>query len=78
MDAAIKAFTDQGFEVALNKPFAGTLILTPFWQRNTKVMGMMIEIRRDVYMNESEVTLTVKSKEVRPRVCSAISKIAKK
>lgn len=30
VDAAIQAFSEQGFEVALNEPFAGTLIPTPF------------------------------------------------
>lgn len=30
-DAATTAFTEEGFEVTLNEPFAGTLIPTPFW-----------------------------------------------
>lgn len=75
VNAAIKAFTDKGFEVALNEPFAGTLIPTPFWQTNAKVMGMMIEVRRDLYMDETKVELLDNSDETRAKICDSIESL---
>ena len=51
-DLLINEFTSAGFDVALNTPFAGVLIPNMFWQKKPDVMGFMLEIRRDVYLNE--------------------------
>ncbi len=71
-ESAENAFKAKGFTCALNSPFAGTLILSPFWKNNEYVMGLMIEIRRDLYMDESAFQLRDNSKVVRKAICDAI------
>ncbi|MFT4806256.1 MAG: N-formylglutamate deformylase [Psychroserpens sp.] len=70
--SAENAFKAKGFTCALNSPFAGTLIPSPFWKNNENVMGLMIEIRRDLYMDESAFQLKDSSKFVRKAICDAI------
>lgn len=43
---------ERGLEVGFNTPFAGSLVPTRFYQRDTRVRSMMIEVRRDRYMDE--------------------------
>ncbi|MBM3967560.1 MAG: N-formylglutamate amidohydrolase [Planctomycetes bacterium] len=45
-------FTDQGFSVAINIPFSGSLVPSAFYNRDSRVSSIMIEVRRDLYMNE--------------------------
>jgi N-formylglutamate deformylase len=50
--AIVQAYRNSGFDVAFNTPFAGTLVPLAHYQRDLRVQSIMIEIRRDVYMNE--------------------------
>ncbi|MFQ3251632.1 MAG: N-formylglutamate deformylase [Glaciecola sp.] len=70
--ALVNSFRSEGFEVGLNTPFAGTLIPTEFWQKDQRVFGFMIEVRRDVYMNETSFTLLDNGDVVRNKICNAI------
>lgn len=46
-------FTQQGLCVAVNTPFAGTMVPEPFYSRKDKrVHSLMIEVNRSLYMNE--------------------------
>lgn len=51
LDAARKAFSPCG-DIALNTPFAGCYVPLEHHQRNTAVIALMVEIRRDTYMTE--------------------------
>jgi N-formylglutamate amidohydrolase len=73
--SAKQAFEAKSFTCASNTPFAGTLIPSPFWQANKNVMGLMIEIRRDVYMDESTFQLRTDSTPIRSAICEAIIEI---
>lgn len=44
---------ERGLEVAFNSPFAGSLVPSRFYQRDRRVRSLMIEIRRDLYMDET-------------------------
>jgi N-formylglutamate amidohydrolase len=46
-------FLKEGLSVARNKPFAGTYVPLRFWQTDSRVQSVMIEVRRDLYMAES-------------------------
>jgi len=52
LENAYNLFSELGYYVSINKPFTGTLIPGDYYQKNQKVQGLMIEIRRDLYMNE--------------------------
>jgi N-formylglutamate amidohydrolase len=38
---------------ARDTPFAGTYVPLPFWRRDAHVTAVMIEVRRDTYMDET-------------------------
>jgi N-formylglutamate deformylase len=42
----------RGLEVGFNTPFVGSLVPTRFYQRDARVRSLMIELRRDHYMDE--------------------------
>lgn len=50
--AFLDSFAAAGFDTAYNEPFAGALVSMKHFGRDQRVSGVMIEIRRDIYMNE--------------------------
>lgn len=69
----IEQFEEAGFQTNLNTPFAGTLIPSKYWQQDKRVIGFMIEVRRDIYMDEANVSLMDTSNTTRNKICRAIS-----
>lgn len=51
-DRLLVGFAEQGFMVGLNYPFAGALTPLKHYQSDERVTTIMIEIRRDLYMEE--------------------------
>lgn len=51
--AAKQAVADEGLTYRINRPFAGTLVPATYWQCEQRVSSIMIEINRNLYMNES-------------------------
>lgn len=47
----------KDFEVALNTPFSGSYVPLEHYGKNREVSSLMVEIRRDVYMDEAYGTL---------------------
>lgn len=45
-------FTDRGFSVGVNRPFAGALVPNAYYGQDQRVQSVMIEVRRDLYMDE--------------------------
>lgn len=45
--------TDAGFTVKENNPFAGTIVPLKHYQKDSRVISVMIEVNRSQYMNES-------------------------
>ena len=48
----MNAFKDAGFTVRLNSPFAGALVPQLFYKRDRRVSAAMVEVRRDLYIEE--------------------------
>lgn len=46
-------FSALGFRVALNDPFAGALVPISRYQKDNRVRAVMIEINRNLYMDEA-------------------------
>lgn len=51
-DRIAAAFEAAGYEVGLDTPFTGALVPNAFYGRDKRVMGVMMEVRRDLYMDE--------------------------
>lgn len=49
---ALNIFRYYGFETALNTPFSGTIVPAAHYRKDPRVSSIMIEIRRDTYMDE--------------------------
>jgi N-formylglutamate deformylase len=45
-------FRQAGLEVGINTPFSGTIVPTSRYGRDHRVQSIMIEVRRDLYMDE--------------------------
>jgi len=71
--SVVSAFEQEGFDVAINTPFSGTLVPSKFWRTSENVIGFMIEIRRDVYMDEDKFCFHQHSDSQRTKICNAIS-----
>ncbi len=46
-------FGDAGLKTVRNEPFAGAIVPAAFYRRDPQVTSVMIEVRRDLYMNEA-------------------------
>ena len=53
IETAKNAFESEGFLVKENTPFEGVLIPMEYYSHNSAVMGLMIEIKRSLYMDEN-------------------------
>lgn len=52
-DLAIEKFAEYGFtDIAINTPFAGAYVPLKHYGTDERVLGLMIEIRRDVYIDD--------------------------
>jgi len=74
-DAAVQLFEEAGFTTAINHPFAGALVAGGFYQNDKRVVAMMIEVRRDLYMDERKLEKLAVFDTVRQRIRDVISEI---
>ena len=51
-DAAVEGFARSGFQVDIDTPFSGALTPSKHCGADERVHALMIEVRRDLYMNE--------------------------
>jgi N-formylglutamate amidohydrolase len=51
LDLAMSTVESQGLSVEVNRPFSGTLIPLPFFRKDKRVAGLMIEVNRKLYMH---------------------------
>lgn len=52
-DALLGAFDDAGYSVDVNTPFEGSLVPLRYYGKEPLVQSVMIELRRDIYMDET-------------------------
>ena len=62
-----------GLEVGINTPFSGSLVTLPHYSIDRRVQSVMIEVRRDLYMNESTEAISANYEMIRARLRSCIS-----
>ncbi len=53
VDSLSKALNALGFETALNTPFSGALVPAKHFRQESRVEAVMIEVRRDLYLDET-------------------------
>lgn len=47
----VKLFKEKKYSVAINRPFSGSLVPGIYYQKNSNVHSIMIEVNRNLYMN---------------------------
>ncbi len=52
-DFLVEKFKSYGFSVDINSPFSGSIVPNLFYKTDERVKSIMIEIRRDKYMDEN-------------------------
>ena len=52
-DLAVDFFRAQGYSVGVDVPFSGAMVPNRFFGKDPRVQTLMIEVRRDLYMNEA-------------------------
>ena len=67
-----RGFELHGFEVSINTPFAGAIVPAKHYKKDERVQSVMIEIRRDLYLDESTGLLSKSSTDVQERLKSAM------
>jgi N-formylglutamate amidohydrolase len=51
IDASVKFFTDRGFRLGINEPYAGSIVPMKHYQNDKRVKSIMLEVNRNLYMN---------------------------
>ncbi|MBT4561258.1 MAG: N-formylglutamate amidohydrolase [Planctomycetes bacterium] len=71
----LMSFRSMGFDVAMNEPFAGSIMPSTF-VGNTEVQTLMIEVRRDLYWDEHEQTPKADFRKLRQCLTALIDELA--
>lgn len=74
-EVAVEGFRQAGFSVDVDKPFAGAITPLKHYGRDKRVMALMIEVRRDLYMNEETGDKSAGFDEVRAKVQMVIERL---
>ena len=53
IDASVRFFTDRGFRLGIDEPYAGSIVPIKHYQLNRKVKSIMLEINRGLYLGDS-------------------------
>ena len=72
------AFSDAGYSVSIDKPFSGSIVPLKFYQNEKRVRSVMIEVRRDLYMNEETGQKTNNFTTIKNLVRNVISEMVRK
>ena len=52
IDASIAYFEQRGFSIGVDWPYKGTIVPLAHYQKNKKVNSIMLEVNRELYLNE--------------------------
>ena len=74
-EAAASLFREGGFQVELNRPFAGALVPMAHYRRNPHVWSVMIEVNRSLYMDEGTGERTVQFESLRRKVQGILQRL---
>ncbi len=75
MEETATAFTEQGFSVVRNAPFAGGFITQHYGNPSRNVHAIQIEIDRSLYMNERTLTRSLAFDTVAERLRRVIGRL---
>ena len=74
----LKCFAKRGYQTALNDPFAGSIVPSKHYQKNPAVMSVMLEVRRDLFTDETTGEPNRLFKTVQADIEAAIESLLKR
>lgn len=75
-DSAVGAFEAEDFRVAIDRPFAGALVPMAFYRRDRRVLALMVEVNRGLYLDERSGVRLAVFEDLRSRLTRALEAIA--
>ena len=54
IDYTVNFFKNNGFEIKINSPYSGTIIPLKYYKKEKNVFGIMIEVNKNVYLNNTK------------------------
>lgn len=72
IDASIAYFEQRGFSIGVDWPYKGTIVPLVHYQKNKKVNSIMLEVNRELYLNEPSNTKSERFNEIKEIVKSYI------
>lgn len=74
LEAFVESF-GKDFKVAVNRPFKGALVSMKHYGKNSLVTSIMVEVRRDLYMDEASGSIRTDFGEVSQRLQKALLEV---
>ena len=74
-DFMIAKFKGYGLGVSVNTPFSGSMVPYEFMNKNKRVRSIMIEVRRDLYMDESSGNKSSQFNSIQQMICEIIDQL---
>ncbi len=76
-EALESAYASHGYSVARNTPFCGSIVPLSAYRKDKRVSSVMIELRRDIYMDEAMCRLNADTARVRAATVDAVNALRK-
>jgi N-formylglutamate deformylase len=68
VQVAKKEIDGMGYTVGINQPYAGSIVPIAFYQKDSRVMSIMIEVNRSLYMDETTGNKTATFEKTRKKI----------
>lgn len=75
IDASIAYFEQKGYSIGVDWPYKGTIVPLAHYQKNEKVNSIMLEVNRELYLNEPSNEKSKKYNETKKIVARFIEMI---
>ena len=73
VDMILEVF--NGYNIKINTPYIGSLVPTNYWQKDTRVKSVMIEINKKIYLEADNITKSKNYIDIKQRLNSLFKKI---
>ena len=71
-DAFVRSFEEQGFKVEIDRPFSGAIVPLGTYKQDRRVMSIMVEVSRALYLDEESGTASASFNQASNRVKTAV------
>jgi N-formylglutamate amidohydrolase len=75
--AFVRRFAEEGFSVAVDRPFAGTLVPMRYFRRDARVMSIMVEVNRRLYLDEATGAPSERFGEIQAMLSRVLATLAR-